>query len=69
MLEINANNTLTNAQFEVFSATGNLLEKTTQTIVSGRSQIALQSKLETGLYFLQITEGTGKKHIFKIISK
>jgi len=69
LLQINSHNTMTNGQLKVYSATGSLLESTIQTIPSGPSQIALQSKLETGLYFVQITEETGKKHLFKIISK
>jgi hypothetical protein len=69
IIKIKTKNALTNAQVKVTSLTGSLLETLPLTIPSGNSQIALQSKLETGIYLIQITEENGQKNTFKTIVK
>ena len=68
-LQINSKSTLNNVQLNLYTTTGALIENKMINIVVGSSQIEFASKLNSGLYVLQIVDENGEKSSFKIISK
>ena len=69
LLNVSSANAIENANLNLYSMTGALLESQTITIPSGNSQITLASKLTTGIYIAQLSDDSGATKSFKILSK
>lgn len=66
-LTVNSNKKIDNAVVNIYSISGSLIENKKITITTGSSEIAIDSKLSTGMYIIKLTDVSGKNYTQKLI--